>query len=139
MATAEQLVAIRAGVRHWNQWRREHSDTIIDLAEAHLCKAYLPEVSLNEAVLTRADLSGANLFQANLAGANLAEADLFETNLSRANLHGASLVNANGATRRNRRRWGGVRPAPRRRTAPARPPEPELARSCPALPYGPTP
>jgi uncharacterized protein YjbI with pentapeptide repeats len=97
MATEEQLALVRDGVRHWNHWRQEHSDIAIDLAEAYLCKAYLPEANLNGAVLARADLSGANLFQAGLAGANLAGADLYETNLSKAHLLRASLVGARAA------------------------------------------
>jgi uncharacterized protein YjbI with pentapeptide repeats len=97
MATEEQLALLRAGVRHWNLWREEHSDTAIDLAEAQLSKAYLPEANLRGAVLTRADLSGANLIQADLARAKLAGADLYETNLSKAHLLGASLVEARAA------------------------------------------
>jgi uncharacterized protein YjbI with pentapeptide repeats len=97
MTTEDQLALLRAGVRHWNLWRREHSDTAIDLAEAQLCKAYLSEANLKEAVLTRADLSGANLIRADLARADLAEAELYETNLSKAHLPGASLIEARAA------------------------------------------
>jgi uncharacterized protein YjbI with pentapeptide repeats len=97
MATEEQLALLLDGVRCWNRWREEHSDMAIDLAEAYLCKAYLPEANLKGADLTRADLSGANLFQADLARAQLAGADLYETNLSKAHLLGASLVDARAA------------------------------------------
>jgi hypothetical protein len=87
-------------LRRWNQWRKEHAGTTIQLAGANLEGAALKEVDLRGADLRGAnlqgaDLQGANLRKANLEGALLFRADLRKADLQAALLWGADLKGAN--------------------------------------------
>ena len=101
MADEEQLTLLKRSVEEWNQWRKEHLETEIDLRSADLSGANLNGANLNYADLIGADLSkadlsgGANLFEADLRGANLRGATLRGANLRGATLRGANLRGAN--------------------------------------------
>lgn len=84
----------------WNQWRKEHPGTTIQLAGANLEGAALKEADLGNADLRGAnlqgaDLQGANLRKANLKGTLLFRADLRKADLRAAFLWGADLNGAN--------------------------------------------
>jgi hypothetical protein len=84
----------------WNQWRKEHPETTVQLAGANLEGAALKEADLmgadlRGANLQGADLQGANLRKANLKGALLFRADLRKADLQAAILWGADLNGAN--------------------------------------------
>ena len=104
MADETQLTLLRQGVAVWNQWRKEHPETAIDLSEANLIGANLRGVDLSSAIsvdgylshvdLSFANFSKANLREADLSGATLSGATLSDTNLIRANLSAADLSEA---------------------------------------------
>jgi Pentapeptide repeats (8 copies) len=56
MARVEQLKILLRGFSVWNEWRREHPESWIDLTRA----------SLNGAILSEASFFGANLSSADL-------------------------------------------------------------------------
>jgi len=93
MANQEHLDILMKGVEVWNQWRKEHPDTLPDLSYADLIG-----VNLNGADLSAANLSFTHLEGATLSGANLSNAQLSATlrkaDLSRANLTNAHLSDA---------------------------------------------
>ena len=101
MANKGQRARLKQGVTKWNQWRREHTNIILDLSNARLSNARLSnanlcEVNLNNANLSFADLSNtdlsfADLSNANLFGADLSFADLYRARLSNTNLIGTNL------------------------------------------------
>jgi uncharacterized protein YjbI with pentapeptide repeats len=124
MAHESHLAKLREGVRAWNEWRAEQTNTIVlhgaDLSGANLAGVNLAGVFLSHAnfsganlsnamfehaLLSYADLSGAslthaNLYSADLPGANLSNANLsyatlFHADFSRGNLSGANLSGAN--------------------------------------------
>lgn len=74
MAVPSQVTRILQGSSTWNEWRRQHGDVAIELAQV--------------------DLSGCGLESINLAGADLTGARFLRTNLAAANLDGAKLVDA---------------------------------------------
>jgi uncharacterized protein YjbI with pentapeptide repeats len=114
MANPKQLEILYQyqGVKKWNQWRREISETneisegradlvvidlsgaefpgadlrLLDLTGANLTGADLRAASLDGADLREADLSGARFHDANLTGANLSEADLSGAELNKTDL-----------------------------------------------------
>jgi hypothetical protein len=104
MADEKQLRILKRGVEAWNNWRREHENTDIDLSKTDLTRAYLLEADLSEANLIGANLSEAylrnaylwraGLSGADLRGANLRHADLCSADLRGANLRGADLGSA---------------------------------------------
>lgn len=94
MANEEHLEILKSGVKAWNAWREENSDTRPDLHFAILRGARLIGASLADADLENANLEGAILSEAILSGANLSGADLEDANLRRANLSGANLSGA---------------------------------------------
>jgi formylglycine-generating enzyme required for sulfatase activity len=68
-------------VEYWNEWRRDHPEVSINLAEANLSyanlrKANLRDANLTAASLTGADLSGTDLTRAILTGTKLSGAIL---------------------------------------------------------------
>ena len=68
-------------VEYWNEWRRDHPEVPINLAEANLSyanlrKANLRDANLIAASLTGADLSGTDLTRAILTGTKLSGAIL---------------------------------------------------------------
>jgi uncharacterized protein YjbI with pentapeptide repeats len=95
MANDEQLAILRKGVRVWNEWRKEHRRTPVDLQRADLYAANLIEANLIDADLGEANLSEAYLTGTKLRGAHLAGADLCGTYLAGADLTGADLYKAN--------------------------------------------
>lgn len=93
------------GVKAWNQWRRDNSGVIPDLAGAFLMDIDLTGVNLQKANLLGANISksnllGASLLQANLSGSDLTKTDLTGTSLSGSILRGTRLTYAGliGAT-----------------------------------------
>jgi uncharacterized protein YjbI with pentapeptide repeats len=101
MANAEHLRNLRAGVEHWNRWRKEHHNLniLLKLTEEFLFKPDLTEanligVDLIGADLSFADLTGANLFNVNLANSNLTFSNLTGANLFNSKLAGANLTGA---------------------------------------------
>jgi hypothetical protein len=100
MAKILHLEKLHAGVKPWNEWRRENPNVKVNLRRAELIKAYLigadlSEADLSGATLNDADLSGANLSNANLAEASLIDANFFSANLTCANLKAANFFRAN--------------------------------------------
>jgi hypothetical protein len=100
VANYEHLLLLKQGVSHWNEWRRKHLHTPIDLVRADLRGLRLRWVDLRDADLSGADLSqaclqGADLRWANLAQANLTQTDLQGATLSFANLQAANLAQTN--------------------------------------------
>jgi uncharacterized protein YjbI with pentapeptide repeats len=95
MANQEHLDILKHGVDVWNQWRKEHPDTIPDLSYANLNGANLNGANLWKACLNQADLSGANLWKARLNQADLSGANFCKTQLNGANFSGANLSGAN--------------------------------------------
>ena len=97
---------LRAGVRAWNVWRREHpgvvpllNDLTVPVTERQFGRAQGGPINLSRVQLCRARLNQATLIEANLMGAVLSEADLSDARLERADLRGAKLAyaNVNGA------------------------------------------
>ena len=82
---------LTSGVEAFNEFRRNHPETAIDLNHANLSDANLSDANLSDANLSFANLSFANLRGADLRGADLSRADLSRANLSRANLSRANL------------------------------------------------
>jgi uncharacterized protein YjbI with pentapeptide repeats len=115
MADEEQVRILRQGSEVWNDWRRKHESTKVDLDGADLsgldlsgvdlCRANLDDADLSMTGLIGASLIGAKLTRASLVGAKLIDADLHEADLRatnpidadlrRANLHRANLAGAN--------------------------------------------
>lgn len=90
--TKEQFVIyeiILQGPSIWNEWRRAHPHTKINLREIDLSMANLEETDL-----AGADLVGVRLSRANLQRANFTRADLRMANLIGANLNGARITDA---------------------------------------------
>ena len=94
MANQEQLVILKQGVETWNQWRRENSNTKVDLSGADLSGMNLGGVDFRDARLTRVDFRGANLREARLSLANLSRATFIEASLNRASLKESRLAHA---------------------------------------------
>ncbi len=100
MADMEQIEILKKGANFWNDWRKEHSELIIDLSSADLIGAEFNSINLHRADLSRVDLVDADLInsdlsEATLDGSNLSRANLTSSNLKRANLLGANLTGAN--------------------------------------------
>src|SRR5262245_6382098 len=104
MPNQDHLNILQAGVKTWNEWRRNHPDETPDLTNAQLCRVEIIEASepvlMYEAprryIVSKADFGGVNFRDAELSGAdlrdtNLSGADLRGANLSKANLRGANL------------------------------------------------
>jgi uncharacterized protein YjbI with pentapeptide repeats len=94
MANQKQLGILKQGIDVWNRWRKDNSDTKIDLNHADLRKAKLKGVNFFRAHLIEANLSEADLRRAMLRGANLDRADLRQAELNEADLHLAFLRQA---------------------------------------------
>ena len=94
MANQEQLVILKQGVETWNQWRRENSNTKVDLSGADLSGMNLGGVDFRDARLTRVDFRMADLQEARLSLANLSRAALLDTSLNRASLKETRLAHA---------------------------------------------
>jgi Pentapeptide repeats (8 copies) len=90
----EGLDSLRRGVDAWNQWRKEHPDTMPFLFEANLDTSNLSGIDFRGAYLVGAHFKVANLRGANLSGAHLSRADLWGADLSGADLTGADLSGA---------------------------------------------
>jgi uncharacterized protein YjbI with pentapeptide repeats len=91
MANQQHLDLLKQSVKTWNQWRKEHSDVLLDLSEADLSRTNLNEANLNVVNLSGANLSGADLSGADLSQTNLNSAIIILANLSGSNLSGANL------------------------------------------------
>lgn len=88
------------GVDAWNAWRRENSEMVPNLSNAHLRKAKLPKADLSKCNLTGVDFRGADLKGAwftnsNLNGALMQQADVSRAQFNPAYLHGVNLRRAN--------------------------------------------
>ena len=94
MANQQQVVILKQGVETWNQWRRENSNTKVDLSGADLSGMSLGGVDFRDARLTRVDFRGANLQEARLSLANLSRATFIEASLNRASLKETRLSHA---------------------------------------------
>ncbi len=90
MGNAGHIDLVKDRIEHWNDWRRNNTRVVPDLAGADLA-----ELNLAGANLAKADLTGARLTGANLSGANLARAKLFRADLSQSDLTRATLFKAN--------------------------------------------
>ncbi|HET9907221.1 MAG TPA: toll/interleukin-1 receptor domain-containing protein [Anaerolineales bacterium] len=86
MANEEQLRILKQGVEAWNQWRKDHADTKVDLSGSDLSGLNLTGVDLRDARLTRVDLREANLNSARLSLSNLSRASLIGASLHQATL-----------------------------------------------------
>src|SRR5207237_545377 len=75
----EHLDLLKQGTIQWNEWRKKHPDT---------------EINLSGADLSGLDLSRADLSKVNLSKANLFQASCAEANLNGVDLSGAVLVEA---------------------------------------------
>ena len=100
MADQEQVDILRQGARVWNEWRKNHPTTLINLTGAALEKtnlshADLEDMDLLEIDLQEADLSHANLSSTNFSGANLFRADVYSADLSSAIFRQAYLPQVN--------------------------------------------
>ena len=100
MANPKHLDILKQRVDAWNQWKKEHPETLPDLSEASLIGANFSAAKLGMANLRRADLravnlSGADLSFADLSGAHLHGADLSTVDLSGANLSEVKLFGSN--------------------------------------------
>lgn len=82
------------GGQSWNQWRKDHRETVIDLDGVPLVQMDLRGIDLSGANLVQADLRKASLVGADLSEANLELAELSRANLTDCNLSGANLVQA---------------------------------------------
>ena len=89
------LSKLRRGVEFWNDWRKDHPVTCLDLSAVNLERAVLYGVDLEGANLEAANLRRADLRNANLRKANLCKADLSGARLSKAQLQDAVLESAN--------------------------------------------
>ena len=94
MADENQLKIIKEGVEVWNNWRKEHQTTRVDLRGAILRDADLSGANLDGANLSKADLCHAILNRAHLINATLYNTNCFKTDFSQANLTGANLQHA---------------------------------------------
>ena len=111
MANPEHLAILNRGVKHWNEWRTEHTDVTPDLNEVNLRGANLEGADLGAAKFWRANFRWANLrlatlskgdfhgadfvcsdlYMARLVSANLCETDFWGANLAISSLRGADL------------------------------------------------
>ena len=99
MANKAQLVILKKGVGHWNEWRQRNPEVRIDLSGADLTAQNLTHANLNLsdlslAVLNDADLGGSSLTAATLVGCLLNRAKLQSARMASANLEGTKLVKA---------------------------------------------
>jgi Pentapeptide repeats (8 copies) len=93
MANSEHLAQLKQGVEHWNKWRKENLDVLLDLNGANLFEANLTGAILFEANLFRATLREANLTEASLTRAILVDTQLNGANLVDCNVYGISVWN----------------------------------------------
>jgi uncharacterized protein YjbI with pentapeptide repeats len=94
MANPEHLAKLKEGVEAWNKWRRDHSETTVDLAGAELLQADLRGAHLWSANLTHSNLSGARMDKAQFLYADLTYARLLGAGLHQAQLQSAVLNSA---------------------------------------------
>lgn len=109
MAEKEHIEIVKREKNEWNNWRRNNSDTNLnlkgadlqgenftgrDLSGSDLQLAKLGRTDLRLANLSGAKLREATLTNANLEGANLSRVDLTKANFHRANLRRVNLENA---------------------------------------------
>lgn len=109
MADEKHLTILKRGVRSWNLWRQNSTETP-DLHSAELSGLDLREADFTDTDLTHSDLNNADLSGARLSRARLVEADLYGTtfngaiieacdfrraDLSHAQLRGVILVDSN--------------------------------------------
>lgn len=103
MANQEHYACLMSGVKHWNNWRKQHAIHHNDLSRSgrrdegsrkndlEIPGQYL---DLSGSDLRGEDLRGANLNDVDLSGAILSDADLCDATLINATLIGAQLVKA---------------------------------------------
>lgn len=94
MERLEQYEQIKKGVGHWNEWRKEHPDDIIDLSGLRIEGEY-SNVNLAGANLYGCDMSGSHFENAHFENATLSMANLTKAQLVGAHLQGAELIAAN--------------------------------------------
>jgi uncharacterized protein YjbI with pentapeptide repeats len=94
MAIKEQVDLVRRGPEVWNEWKRNHPASQVDLSGADFSNAYLSGADLTGVNLSGANLVNAFLERADLSNATLHEADLSEANLAWTQLSYASLSRA---------------------------------------------
>jgi hypothetical protein len=87
---------IQAGVKQWNQWRRENPSVLADLRGAKLSRLHLQGALLHDVALTGADLSFADLRDADLSRSDLRGAMLTHSDLRGADLRGTVLTDVHG-------------------------------------------
>ncbi len=91
MANPEHVEIVKKGVEAIAEWRREHSQERLELAEADLAGIDLSGANLMWADLTSADLGRAKLVAANLNQSTLTYVKLQDADLSKAVLRTATL------------------------------------------------
>jgi len=94
MAIQEQLKIVSKGVETWNNWRKLHPDTQIDLTGADFRSLDLAGIDLARAKLEGANFAHSDLRNASLASANLSSACLAFADLENAVLNFADLTSA---------------------------------------------
>jgi hypothetical protein len=95
MANPEHLKILKQGVEAWNSWRKEKTNTTIDLSETDFRGANLSGVNFSYADLSCSKFNGADLTEADFTGSDLCGVELIRTNLRRANFLRAKLNQAN--------------------------------------------
>src|SRR5260370_1355535 len=91
MANQKHLDLLKQGVGAWNEWRREHPNTKLDLSGADLRGADLQKTNFTGTDLQKTNFTGADLRGADLRGADLSTSYLVRADLEDADLRGAIL------------------------------------------------